>query len=243
MSFITQGAGAGLGISITVPIPPYPNVPQLPGVPQLARSLLSPASTPPTIGTPSSQGALWQATQAAPIWGVFDSNNNLAVNADSMQDFGWRQEFKVSSYQIQRGSFASFNKVLLPYESSVVLTKGGSLASRNQFLQQIDAIAASLSTYTIVTPEKLYLNCCVTRPELSRRGAANATMFDVELFFVQIIEIDQQYGTTAGVPSLSNASVPSAIPPINNGQNNAQTPVSAVQSAAVAAIVPPVPVG
>jgi hypothetical protein len=241
MSVITAGAGAGLGINITVPLPPFPNVPNLPGVPQLARSLLFQALAPPALGFAAEPGVLWQATQAAPVWGVFDANNNLVINADSVQDFGWRQEYRVSNYQVQRGAFASYNKVALPFECSIVLTKGGSLSERNAFLAEIDAVAASLNLYKIITPEKTYLSCNVTRPELSRRGAANANYFDVELFFVQISEVEQQYSTTtAGTPSTANSSVPSATPPINSGQNNPQTPTTAVQSAAIAAVTPPV---
>jgi len=244
MSLIIRGAGAGLGISIRVPLPPFPNVPQLPGVPQLARSLLFAAFAPPTLGTQATQGVLWQSTQAAPVWGVFDQNNNRVVNADSVLSFGWRQEYRVSNYQVQRGAFASYNKVALPFESSVVLSKGGTLSARTTFLQQIDTVAASLATYKILTPEKTYLNVNVTRPELSRRGPEDACFFDVELFFVQIAEVEQQYSTsTPGVPSTANSSVPSAVPPINSGQNNPQTPSGAVQSAALAAIKPPSPTG
>lgn len=245
MSIITVGAGAGLGIAIKVPLPPFPNVPNLPGVPQIARSLLFTALAPPGLAFAAEPGVLWQATQAAPIWGVFDSNNNRVIDADSVMDFGWRQEYRVANYQVQRGAFASYNKVALPFESSVVLSKGGSLSARTAFLQQIDAVAASLNTYKILTPEKTYLNVNVTRPELSRRGPANATIFDVELFFVQIAEVEQQYGTlpAGGTPSTSNSSVPSAVPPINSGQNNPQTPSTAVQSAALTAIVPPKPTG
>jgi hypothetical protein len=221
-------------------------VPQLPGVPQLARSLLFPASPAPTAGTQATQGTLWQSTQAAPVWGVFNADGTIAIEADSVADFNWRQEYRVSNFPVQQGAFASYNKVTLPFECSVVLTKGGSLASRNQFLAQIDAVAASLSLYTIITPEKSYLSCNVTRPELSRRGAANATFFDVELFFTQIVEVQQQYSNTSapnGTPSTANSSVPSAIPPINSAQNSPLTPSTAVQTAAIQAITPPVPTG
>ena len=234
---ITQGWGAGLGISITVALPPFPNVPALPGVPQLARSLLFAVSSPPTVGTPATAGAIWQSTQAAPVWGVFDQDGNQVVVPDSVMDFGYRQEYKVSNYPVQQGQFATYNKVLLPYESSLVLTKGGNLASRTAFLQTIDALTSSLNLYNIRTPEKTYTNVNCTRAELSRRGAGNATYFDVELFFIQVVEVTSQYSAT------SNASVPSALPPANNGNTTAVAPSSAVQTSALAAIAPPVPTG
>jgi hypothetical protein len=249
---ITQGWGAGLGIPITVATPPFPNVPALLGVPQLARSLLAPTSAPPTIGTQATSGALWQSTQAAPVWGVFTqatpdfgfgaSPGVQAIIPDSVTDFGWRQEYRVSNYQIQQGQFASYNKVIVPFENSVTLTKGGSLSERTAFLQTVDAVVNDLSTmYTIRTPEKSYPNVVCTRAELSRRGAGNFAYFDVELFFVEVIDATAVYSSTS--TNLSNSSVPSAIPTANNGQTAPSVPSSAVQSSALAAIAPPVPTG
>jgi len=225
---ITQGWG--IGLPITVALPPFPNVPQLPGVPQLPRSLLFPTVTV-TLGTPALQGALWQATQAAPVWGVFDQDNNQVVVPDSVADFGWRQEFRVSNFPVQQGQFASYNRVLLPFESSIILSKGGTLSERQAFLQQVDAIAApgNIQLYNIATPEKTYLDCSVTRAELSRRGKDNAYYFDVELFFIQVIQV--------------NAQEPSAIPTVNSGLNNPTVPPATVQQSAITAITPPMPTG
>src|SRR5271166_4497375 len=100
MTIITQGWGAGLGIPITVTLPAFPNVAPLPGVPQLARSLLSPASTPPTLGAAGNPDVLWQSTQSAPVWGVFDDKNNIVVDADSIMDFGWRKENRIPNFPI-----------------------------------------------------------------------------------------------------------------------------------------------
>lgn len=230
-----------MSAQITVAMSAFPNVPRLPGVPQLARSLLFPAISPPTIGSQALAGKLWQSTRAGAVWGVFDSANVSVLAADSIMDFGWRPEYRVSNYPVQQGEFASYNKVRLPFVCSVVAAKGGTLAQRNAFLQQVDALVASLSLYTIITPEKSYVSVNVERAELSRRGSGNAHYFDVELFFTQIIEVAPQYSTTAGAPSTANASVASAIPTTNRGLNTAQTPSTAVQTAARQAITPPVP--
>jgi len=230
--------------TITVAVSPFPNVPNLPGVPQLARSPLFPTSSPPTIATPTTLPILAQAASTPAVWGVFDSENNLAINADSVMGFDWRVERRVSNFPIQNGAFASYNKVALPYESSVSLAKGGSEAERNAFLAQIDAVVDSLGLYTIRTPEKSYTSCNCTRAELSRKGTANATYFDVELFFVQIIQVNAQYSSTSAVQvSTENASVPSAIPTVNNGVTSTTVPTSAVQTQVTQAITPPTPTG
>jgi hypothetical protein len=244
MLFITQGAGIGLPITVTLPA--FPNVPNLPGVPQIPRSLLYPPSLAPGLLTEAAQGTLYQATVAPTIWGVFDQSGTRAIDADSVADFGQRQEYRVSNYPVQRGAFASYNKVTMPFECSVVLTKGGSVTDRNNFLTQVDAVVSSINPYNILTAEKTYMNVTATRAELSRRGAANAAYFDVELFFIQIIEIEQNYGTTTGTPgtpSTADSSVASAVPSANQGVNYPQTPTTAVQTAVTAAITPPVPTG
>lgn len=243
MTFITQGWGAGLGVPVTVPLPAFPNVAQLPGVPQLARSLLVQTLAPPTLGFAANPDALWQATQAAKVWGIFDSANNLVVNADSVQEFGWRKENRIPNFPIQSGQFGTYNRVGLPSETPIVLTKGGTLSDRTTFLAQIDAIVAqqNIDLYTIRTPEKSYTNVSVTRAELSRRGAGNAYYFDVEVYFIEIAPVAAQYSTTA-TPT-NNASEPSALPVTNQGLNNPAIPTTAVQQSALTAITPPVPTG
>ena len=234
---ITQGWGDGAGIPITVALPPFPNVPALPGVPQLARSLLFPASSPPTIGTDATSGTLWQSTQALPVWGVYDQNGNLVVEPDSVAEFSWRQENRIGNFPIQQGQFATYNRVGLPTEASIMLTKGGDLASRTAFLQQVDALIAqqNITLYTIRTPEKSYVDVSVTRAELSRRGAGNFAYFDVELYFIAINQVAAQY--SASQTPTDNAQVPSAVPPVNQGLNAPQTPSSATQNAALQAIM------
>lgn len=235
--FITQGAGAGQGIPITVALPQYPNVPLLPGVPLLPRSLLFPPSPAPSIGTEANSGALWQSTQTVAGWGVLNTAGNPVVNPDSIADYGWRQELRLPNFPIQAGKFANYNRVILPFEASITLTKGGSLPQRTAFLQEIDVLTApnNIALYTIMTPEKTYLNCSVTRAELSRRGAANANYFDVELFFIQIVQVTAQYSSSSANTSTANASVPSAIPAVNSGQSNPQTPTPSVQAAGLQA--------
>lgn len=243
MTLITQGWGAGLGIPVTVALSPFPNVAALPGVPQLARSLLFAAAAPPALGFAANPSVLWHATQAAPVWGVFDSSNRLVVNADSVMDFGWRKENRIPNFPIQQGQFGTYNRVGLPFETSVVMSKGGTLAARTAFLQQIDAIVAqqNINLYTIRTPEKSYSNVSVTRAELSRRGKDNAYFFDVEVYFIEIANVAAQYSSSA--TPLNDALEPSAIPPVNQGLSQPSVPATATQKSAREALVPPVPTG
>lgn len=212
----------------TISVPPFPNVPVLPGVPQLVRSLLFPASPAPTLGTPAATDTLWQSANATPVWGIFDSTGaTQVVTPDSVLDFDNRNEWRVSNFPVQQGGFGTYNKVIVPFEVSVRMSKGGALADRTAFLQQIAAIAGDTNLYTILTPEKSYQNCNVTRYEVTRRGTSGAGgpsgaffLTEVDVFFIQIIQVTAQYSTTA--VGTQNAQEPQAQPAINNGSTQAQ---------------------
>lgn len=198
-----------------IPKAAFPQIPALPGVPQLTRSPLFPPPSVPTLGNNAPAGTLWRAGQSGPTWGIF-LKSKLVLNPDSIVDFDHRNDWRVSDFPVQAGAFASYNKVANPFEISVKMTKGGTQAQRSAFLNQLDSIAGDLNLYTILTPERSYINVNITRYELSRRGVGGAFWFnDVEVFFRQIRTVAAQYTTTAA--AMQNAQNADAQPPTNTG--------------------------
>lgn len=208
-------------------VPEFPNVPFLPGVPQLLRSAtVLPPVSPPVL-PPAQNGVLWQAAQSEPIWGVFDSNNNPVLTPDSILDFSNRQDYRVSDFPVQQGQFASYNKVRLPFDIAVKMTSGGTVDDRTLFLSQVDAVAASTELYMVVTPEKTYLDVNATHFEVTRRGRDGAYFLDdVEMHFRQIVQVTAQYSTVTTQPT-ENAKNPAAVPAVNGGQVQPQKPAPA----------------
>ena len=212
-------------VDAVIQVSAFPNVPLLPGVPQLARSLLFPPTPGPSLGTNAAPDVLFQAVKQKPVWGVFDSSGVLAIEADSIRTFDFRQEYRISDYPVQQGQFASYNKVIVPYDVSVRLVKGGSQSDRTDFLNQCSIVVASLDTYTVLTPEQSYINCVAVRQEISRVETRGAFFVEVELFLRQINFTDAQYTTTGDqTTSTVNAENPTAQPPINQGYVQAQPP-------------------
>lgn len=211
----------------------FPNIPDVRGAPVIARSLLFAASAVPALGF---EGAnlLGNSAQNGPVWGIFDSSNDLVVSPDSIIDFDYRVEYRIGNFPVQQNSFAAYNKVALPFNTAVRMTKGGSQDDRNQFLQDIDTLVASLLLYSIVTPEKTYLNCNAERAELSRRSVKGAYFLEVDLFFMQILQTTAQYSTTSG--ATQNAKVPAAIPAVNQGTIQGQAPSAAAVVGGTSAI-------
>ncbi len=224
-----------------IPKPQFPNVPKLPGVPQLLRSPIFPASPGPVLGAAAAIGALWRALFGRPKWGVFkqapptepDAEGietvtvvgelRPVVECDSVLDFGYRNEVDIPDFPIQDGAFANYNRVNLPYEASVRFSKGGSEADRRAFLDQIDTLMQSLELYQIITPERTYTNVSPVRFEMQRRGAGGAYFLtEVDLYFREIRTVTAQYTTTS--TATTNARNPSAQPVENRGTVNGEAP-------------------
>ena len=214
---------------------PFPNVPNLPGVPAIPRSPQAAVSTVLTLATSQITGALAQSSQVASLWGIFDSDGNQVVSPDSFVDFDNRNEWEVSSFPQQQGAFSSYNKVQVPFEIAIRMTKGGSVDDRTQFLQDIASIAGDTNLYTIWTPEQTYDNVNITRYENTRRGAGGAFFLDVDVYFIQIVEVSAQYQSSSASPQnqngTTNAQDPSAQPAVNQGNVQGQTPDAQTQAA------------
>lgn len=207
---------------------PFPNVPKLPGVPQIPR-LPGAIYAAVSLASSNISSLLGNAPQIQNQWGVFNSKGSQVIKPDSVVDFGNTNSWDLPRYPIQDGAFASFNKVIVPFEVMVRMTKGGEVTDRITFLQQIAAIAGDTNLYTVMTPEQSYANVNVTRYEYQRRGSAGAYFIDVDVYFVQINQTSAQYTSTT-----LNASDPTAQPATNQGAVQAQ-PVAPQVSSAISA--------
>ena len=195
----------------------------IPGIPQLPAGSATPVIA--AIASEAISSSLWQAAQSPPAWGVFDSSGNQVLFPDSVLEFTNRQEYEVSNYPVQAGSFASYNKVIRPFEIVMRFSKAGEVTDRSDFLDDITNLVASIDLFTVVTPEVVYQNVNANRREVVRRGAKGAYFLtEVDVYFVQIIEVQAQYTTTA--VQLPNAQNASAQPTSNVGTVQPQNPDS-----------------
>lgn len=219
-----------------IPVPQFPFVPALAGVPQLVRSALNQPPNTVSLGTGALQNQLAAAQQNVFPWGVYNGDTgDQVLKPDSILNLDNRNEWKLSDYPVQVGSFSSYNKVIVPFELSLRFSKGGDLGSRAAFLKSIDDIAGDTNLYSIVTPERTYLDCNITRYEVTRRGAEGAYFLcEVDVYFRQILQVTPQYSSTAA--DTSNAQNPAAVPPVNQGnlQPSNAVPTAAQQTAASA---------
>src|ERR1700733_10590734 len=139
---------------------PFPGIPPLP--PSVA--------VPPLIllASEAISSLLWRASLVPPAWGVFDQNGDQVLFPDSVLEFTKRQQYDLARYAVQDGSFASYNKVIEPFEITLRMSKGGTPSDRVNFLASIDALVASIALYTVVTAEATSPSVNFDRSEVTR---------------------------------------------------------------------------
>lgn len=208
----------------------FPNVPNLPGVPPLLRNTLSTVSTVQGLVAAGHVIKQFFAGQPAkPQWGIFDENGTSVVDADSFLSLDNTNEASVPDFQVQDGTYATYNKVRLPSKTGVRISKGGTLTDRQNLIRQMDALLDSLEKFFVLTPEKTYLSVNMERYTLDRRDKDAAYFLtDVSLYFREVRPVFVVFTNTDS--GTANAQAPSAQPPTNNGVIQPIDPTDSVQS-------------
>lgn len=212
---------------------PVFNVPSAPGVPPMVRNLLSNVATVQgVVAGVQNTIQFFQGAPPLPQWGIFDSNFNSVLDADSILSFGDKNSANVSDFPIQGGTFASYNKVITPRRRSVRVSKTGSLTDRQNFIRQIEALFVSTDVVTIVTPEKTYLSVNLEDYEIIRRDFTAAfALWDVDLFFREVKDVSVVY-TTTGTVDTTNAQNAQDQGSVNQGIQQPGTPDPGAQAKA-----------
>ena len=124
-------------------------------------------------------------------WGIFNQNGIPLLLADNVASVKVQSSSKISNAPVERGSFASYNKVIEPDSISVLMTKGsGGVTERGAFLALLDAFSNSADLFMVITPEAIYPNCNIIGYDYSREAGNGARMIieitpdNVELFAV-----------------------------------------------------------
>lgn len=218
----------------------FPNVPNVPGVPQLLRRL--PSAPPTVVASLAGVASLVRAFISTSVWGIFahvDPEKNKpatsttpqlpgvtvvakripVVTPDSYLEFGYDQDWSVSTAPTQKGAFADYNRVASPFEIKLRMFKGGTVSQRKDFLKQIEDLGTT-KLYDIFTPEKTYLRCNFIRVEISRRGEKGAYQLSmVDVYFREIREVVPTYTKTV----IADPADASASQQQNNGTQQGVT--------------------
>lgn len=157
----------------------FPNVPIAQGVPAVLRSLTEPAdnSTEPAL---SSSGDEVNADTARQ-WGLFTQDGEFAAPADNVIMFENQLEARISDYPVEQGGFGSYNKVIMPYDIRMVMSRGGSAEDRQEFIKAVNDAWQSTELFNVITPECVYLDVNVVMVRRTAAADRGATLLALEI--------------------------------------------------------------
>lgn len=186
--------------------PSHPDVPVAPGVPPVKRD----ASNPGTAGTPAQTSDNPEIVVSyVNRWGIFTKDGALALDPDSITSMSFDGEFRVADFPIEEGGFESYDKVRLPFEVRVRMTKGGDIPDRYGFLNALDGLRETTDLFDVVTPERTYINVNITRVSLDRSREQGAGLITVDVAFREIVQ--------NVISTFSNTKSPASADPVSNG--------------------------
>jgi len=222
---------------------PFPDIPDLPGVPAIPRlPELPDVAAVATTSLGMLEGMLWRSLQVETQWGIYDSAGNALGDPSQISGFwagaleslglnpwlstlstnsvDYSKETKISDFPVERGSFASYNKVELPANPVVTLCFMGSESDRTSFLDAIDAACKSTDLYTVTTPEKDYIDHSLERYNYQRRAEKGATLLFVEISLKEVRNVTATY-TQSQIDTPKDVG---ADPAADNGKTQTTTP-------------------
>ena len=127
-------------------------------------------------------------------WGVFNQYGIPILLVDNVVSIKYTNSAKISNAPVEKGTFASYNKVSDPYKATVQMSVGtGGTFKRGAFLGQIETLSASTLKFHIVTPEYVYLNASITGYDMSREASDGAQLIKVNLHLEEIREVIVKY--------------------------------------------------
>lgn len=201
-----------------MPLIPFPDVPNVAGVPALARSAINPVAILTNFALADAVGFVKNII--SPVWGVFDTSGNEVLFPDSFLGIEYKNGSRVSDYPVEKGAFASYNKVDTPWDVRVRMAVGTSIEARSAFLATVDSMLHSTNLFDIVTPETVLLTGTLDNVDYRRDSKNGVSLLTVELWFTEVREIDAAQFSAADPNPIAadNTQSVSGASPVSDGQ-------------------------
>lgn len=130
-------------------------------------------------------------------WGIFGQNGIPLLLSDNVTSVKHQNTSKVSNAPVERGSFASYNKVGDPFTVTVQMSKGsGGVFARGAFLGLLDTLANSTDLFLVITPEAVYPNMAITGYDYAREASDGARLLKVNIHLAEVRQVEVKYTKT-----------------------------------------------
>lgn len=180
-----------------MPLIQFPDIPQLEGVPDLNKAAVGVAVLSGVAAQIEKYDYLnrlfdrqdkpKQVRQWEGQWGVYTKEGEVALICDSIVTVDFKKESQISTHPVEKGGFASYNKVARPFDVAVIMTCSGQKGiSREAFLLTCQLMSDDLSLYNIVTPDLVHEDMNMVGFDYSRKSQSGVSLLTIEAYFTEI---------------------------------------------------------
>lgn len=129
-------------------------------------------------------------------WGVYNQFGVPILLADTVHSLKYQNTSQVAQAPVEKGTFASYNKVQDPYKASVTLIKGGgNPTERGAFIAQLEMLSKSTLLFNVVTPEYVHRNASIVGYDFAREPGGGARMIIANLHLQEVRQSRVEYET------------------------------------------------
>lgn len=122
---------------------------------------------------------------------------SAAVDFNSMQEFSAEKSSQLPDEPIEKGSFATYNRVIEPRTINCKLSVEGNAAKLQGAIDRLTALCENDETITLTTPEQSYKNMMLESFDYMRDVNSGRGVLYVDLRFKEIREVQSAQTTTA----------------------------------------------
>lgn len=128
------------------------------------------------------------------VWGLVTEFGVPLVGSDGVLGISYNNTSTTSNVPIEKGSFASYNKVSNPSQAVVQLSKGtGGPTGRGAFLATLEALEGSTTKFYVVSPEFVHRNMTLTGLSWARTASEGLQLIVASLQLEEIREVGVEY--------------------------------------------------
>lgn len=129
-------------------------------------------------------------------WGIFSQYGIPIMLADTVYSVKYQNRSQIAQAPVEKGTFASYNKVATPYQATVTMIRGGGDATmRGLFIAQLELLSKSTLLFHVITPEYVHTNAAINGYDYARLPQDGARMITANIYLEEVREGTVTYET------------------------------------------------
>lgn len=183
--------------------------------------MVSPITSPITAASRALEGILSDQTIKID-WKDANGKTLKTLSFDTIEQFEFSEESSVASLPLEKGSFASYNKLNTPKRLQLRCLKAGDFGQISLMVSDLDRMVQNADLAMITTPWEIYESYTLRSFNYGRNAREGCSILVADLSFEEIRQVE----TTEQSIKLGGAKKPAATDTVQAGTKRGQSFVS-----------------